>query len=140
MPKSNKRALISVYHKKGIDKLASALRKNGWEIISTGGTASYLNSNSIPVTKVSDITGFPEILGGRVKTLHPKIFGPILAENSDAHNKELSDLSLSRIDLVIVNFYPFEEYLSENADLQTLVEKIDIGGPSMGTAAATNFK
>ena len=132
----SKRALISVYHKEGIDKLASALSRNGWEIISTGGTASFLKANSIPVTKVSDITGFPEILGGRVKTLHPKIFGPILAENSDEHNKELAEFSLSRIDLVIVNFYPFEEYLKENADLHTMVEKIDIGGPSMVRAAA----
>ncbi len=140
MTPSAKRALISVYHKKGIDKIANALHKKGWEIISTGGTASFLKSNSIPVTKVSDITGFPEILGGRVKTLHPKIFAPILAENNKSHNGELADLSLSRIDMVIVNFYPFEEFLSENADFQEMVEKIDIGGPSMVRAAAKNFK
>ncbi len=140
MRTSRKRALISVYFKSGIEKIASALHKNDWEIISTGGTASYLEDNSIPVTKVSEITGFPEILGGRVKTIHPKIFGPILAEKSDKHLKELDQFSLTKIDLVIVNFYPFEEFLKKDADLQTMIEKIDIGGPSMVRAAAKNFK
>ncbi|MCK5221013.1 MAG: bifunctional phosphoribosylaminoimidazolecarboxamide formyltransferase/IMP cyclohydrolase, partial [Candidatus Aminicenantes bacterium] len=134
-----KRALISVYYKDGIDKIAAALYENGWEIISTGGTASYIEKNQIPVTRVSDITGFPEILGGRVKTLHPKIFGPILAKKSKEHLKELEQFSLSKIDLVIVNFYPFEEFLGKNAGFEDMVEKIDIGGPSMVRAAAKNF-
>lgn len=139
MKKSGKRALISVYHKDGIDKIGSALHENGWEIISTGGTASFLEKNSIPVTKVSDITGFPEILGGRVKTLHPKIFGPILARKNETHLKELEKFSLSKIDLVIVNFYPFEEFLKMNSSLETMIEKIDIGGPAMVRAAAKNY-
>lgn len=139
MENSKKRALISVYYKDGIDKVASALHKDGWEIISTGGTAAYIEKNLIPVTRVSDITGFPEFLGGRVKTLHPKIFGPILAEKSDKHLKELKQFSLSKIDLVIVNFYPFEEFLAKSASLEDMVEKIDIGGPSMVRAAAKNF-
>ncbi len=136
---SGKRALISVYYKEGIDKVGKALYDNGWEIISTGGTASFLEENSIPVTKVSDITGFPEILGGRVKTLHPKIFGPILAKKNKEHLKELEDFSLSKIDLVIVNFYPFEEFLKKNSSLETMIEKIDIGGPAMVRAAAKNY-
>ncbi len=139
MKNSGKRALISVYYKDGIDKIGKALHANGWEITSTGGTASFLEENSIPVTRVSDITGFPEILGGRVKTLHPKIFGPILAQKNNDHLKELEKLSLSKIDLVIVNFYPFEEFLKKNSSLETMIEKIDIGGPTMVRAAAKNY-
>ncbi len=135
-----KRALISVYHKVGIEKVAASLYKDGWEIISTGGTASFIEENSIPVTKVSNITGFPEILNGRVKTLHPKIFGPILAENSKKHLNELKNFSLSKIDLVLINFYPFEEFLHKGAEVSAMIEKIDIGGPSMVRAAAKNFK
>jgi len=139
MKNSGKRVLISVYYKDGIDKIGAALHDNGWEIISTGGTASFLEENAIPVTKVSDITGFPEILSGRVKTLHPKIFGPILAQNNEEHLRELEQFSLSKIDMVIVNFYPFEEFLEMNSSLETMIEKIDIGGPAMVRASAKNY-
>ena len=136
-----KRALISVYYKKGIEKIAKILVDNDWEIISTGGTAKYLKENGIDIISVSDITEYPEILDGRVKTLHPKIFGSILARNDDKHNKELSKLSLKRIELVIVNFYPFEEMLEQREKgLDFMLENIDIGGPSMVRAAAKNFK
>ncbi len=141
MNTTKKRVLISVYYKEGIEKIAKSLHNSGWEIISTGGTAEFLINNSIPVQKVSDLTGFPEILGGRVKTLHPVIFGPILAKKSPEHSIELKKFSLSKIDMVIVNFYPFEDYLKlENTELDTMIEKIDIGGPSMVRAAAKNYK
>lgn len=136
-----KKALISVYYKDGIENLANQLSLKGWEIISTGGTAEYLRDNKIKVTEVSEITGFPEILDGRVKTLHPKIFGSILAKNTSAHMSDLKKFSISKIGIVIVNFYPFEEFLEKgenNHDI--MIEKIDIGGPSMVRAAAKNYK
>ncbi|MEN8152683.1 MAG: bifunctional phosphoribosylaminoimidazolecarboxamide formyltransferase/IMP cyclohydrolase [Acidobacteriota bacterium] len=135
-----KKVLISVYYKDGIEILAEKLSLNGWEIISTGGTARYLKENNIKVTEVSEITGFPEILDGRVKTLHPKIFGSILAKDTPGHTEDLKSFSISKIGLVIVNFYPFEEFLEmgeNNPDI--MIEKIDIGGPSMVRAAAKNY-
>ncbi len=136
-----KRALISVHYKRGIEKIAKILTDNDWEIISTGGTAKYLKENGIDIIPVSEITEYPEILDGRVKTLHPKIFGSILARNDDKHNRELSELSLKRIELVIVNFYPFEEMLEKREKgLDFMLENIDIGGPSMVRAAAKNLK
>lgn len=136
-----KLALISVYHKEGIDKIASKLKENGWEIISTGGTAKFLKENGIDVLEVSDLTEFPEILDGRVKTLHPLVFGPILAKNDKTHLDQLRQLGTSKIDLVIVNFYPFENaLLQKEKGIDFMIENIDIGGPSMVRAAAKNFK
>jgi phosphoribosylaminoimidazolecarboxamide formyltransferase / IMP cyclohydrolase len=136
-----KRALISVFNKNKIEKIAAVLKGAGWEIISTGGTAAYLKQHKIPVTEVSQITNFPEILDGRVKTLHPLIFGPVLARKTDKHLEQLEKLGAGKIDLVIINFYPFEAALEKKAvDLDAMLENIDIGGPSLVRAAAKNFK
>ena len=141
MQSIQKKALISVYYKDGIENLANQLSLKGWEIISTGGTAKFLRDNKISVTEVSEITGFPEILDGRVKTLHPKIFGSILAKDTAEHKNDLKSFSISKIGLVIVNFYPFEEFLEKGEkDPDIMIEKIDIGGPSMVRAAAKNYK
>ena len=136
-----KKALISTYYKDGIETIAKSLKENGWEIISTGGTSKYLTDHNIEVSEVSSLTEFPEILDGRVKTLHPLIFGPILAKKIPEHLKQLEQFSSSKIDLVIVNFYPFEDAL-ENKDkgIDFMIENIDIGGPSMVRAASKNFK
>ena len=104
-----KRALISVSDKTGIDRLGLALRELGWEIISTGGTAAALSAAGCDVVEVSDFTGFPEILDGRVKTLHPKIFAGILAAPLARHRAQLDELALPALDLVVVNLYPFRE-------------------------------
>ena len=136
-----KRALISVFHKQGIEVIAGKLKENNWEILSTGGTAKYLKEHRIDVLEISDITKFPEILDGRVKTLHPLVFGPILAKKTPEHLGQLQQFSIPKIDLVIVNFYPFEEALqTKDRGLDHMVENIDIGGPSMVRAAAKNFK
>ena len=136
-----KRALISVFHKKQIEKIAAVLKNAGWEIISTGGTAAYLKKHKIPVTEVSEITNFPEILDGRVKTLHPMIFGPVLAKKKPEHLRQLKELAAVKIDLVIINFYPFEEIMEKKAaDLDKMLENIDIGGPALVRAAAKNFR
>lgn len=136
-----KRALISVYEKEKIEKIAAALNKAGWEIISTGGTAAFLKGKNIPVSEVSAITKFPEILDGRVKTLHPLIFGPVLARKTEKHLRQLAEFGAGKIDLVIINFYPFEAALENKAnDLDAMLENIDIGGPSLVRAAAKNFK
>jgi phosphoribosylaminoimidazolecarboxamide formyltransferase/IMP cyclohydrolase len=135
-----KKVLISVYYKDGIDKVAKNLTNAGWEIISTGGTANFLRENDIPVTDVSSITKFPEILDGRVKTLHPLIFGSILAKDSKEHLEQLKEYNLEKYDLVIVNFYPFEDALQKKEEgVDFMVKNIDIGGPSMVRAAAKNF-
>ena len=138
-----KRALISVFFKEGIEVIGHKLKETGWDIISTGGTSKYLQEHGIDVKEISSITGFPEILDGRVKTLHPLVFGPILAKKNPEHLGQLEQFSVSKIDLVIVNFYPFEEALDNKErgnDIDFLVENIDIGGPSMVRAAAKNFK
>ncbi len=136
-----KRALISVFYKEGIEKVAQLLQSHGWEILSTGGTARFLKENGITVIEVSELTGFPEILDGRVKTLHPLVFGPILAKRTPEHLKQLAQFNISKIDLVIVNFYPFEEALqAKERGLDYMVENIDIGGPAMVRAAAKNFR
>ncbi len=136
-----KTALVSVSDKAGLADFAVALHKLGIAIISSSGTARYLADNGIPVTGVSSITGFPEILGGRVKTLHPKITGAILAKSgSEADSRDLAEHGISEIDLVIVNFYPFEKtVLEKNASLESAVESIDIGGPTLLRSAAKNF-
>jgi phosphoribosylaminoimidazolecarboxamide formyltransferase/IMP cyclohydrolase len=136
-----KRVLISVYHKRGIETVANKLESNGWEIVSTGGTAKYLIENGIKVIEISKLTQFPEILDGRVKTLHPHIFGSILAKKIPEHLSQLQQYDISKIDLVVVNFYPFEEALdNQERGLDFMMENIDIGGPSMVRAAAKNFK
>ncbi|MDD8012276.1 MAG: bifunctional phosphoribosylaminoimidazolecarboxamide formyltransferase/IMP cyclohydrolase [Acidobacteriota bacterium] len=136
-----KRALISVYEKEKIEKIAAALHRAGWEIVSTGGTAAYLQGKNIPVSEVAGITKFPEILDGRVKTLHPLIFGPVLAKKTTGHLKQLEEFGVGKIDMVIINFYPFEAAMEKKAgDLDAMLENIDIGGPSLVRAAAKNFK
>ncbi|MDW7673015.1 MAG: bifunctional phosphoribosylaminoimidazolecarboxamide formyltransferase/IMP cyclohydrolase, partial [Bacillota bacterium] len=136
-----KRALISVSNKRGIVELAQGLVELGYEIVSTGGTAKTLLENQVPVTKVSEITGFPEILEGRVKTLHPKIHGGILAKRTAEHLKQIADNDITPIDLVVVNLYPFQETIAkEGVTLAEAIENIDIGGPAMVRAAAKNYQ
>lgn len=139
MPVMRKRALISVFDKHNIADAARILYENNWEILSTGGTAAHLREHDIPVTDVAELTGFPQILDGRVKTLHPLIFGPILARDEPNHRQQLKARNSRFIDLVVVNFYPFEQALNDpDAGKTEMVEKIDIGGPSMVRAAAKN--
>ncbi|MDR0302943.1 MAG: bifunctional phosphoribosylaminoimidazolecarboxamide formyltransferase/IMP cyclohydrolase [Treponema sp.] len=136
-----KRALVSVFYKDGILELASFLSGSGWEILSTGGTSKYLQENKIPVTDVSSVTGFPECLDGRVKTLHPAIHAGILARRDvQTHVDTLKNLNLSTIDLVCCNLYPFFEKVQEGLSLEATIEFIDIGGPSMLRSAAKNFR
>jgi len=137
-----KRALISVYDKEGIVELAESLKKFDIEIISTGGTFKLLSESGFEVTKAEDLTGFPEILGGRVKTLHPKIFGGILSDReNEEHNTDMKNLELDPIDLVIVNLYPFEETVTkEGVSESEAIEQIDIGGVTLIRAAAKNFR
>ena len=135
-----KRALISVWNKKDIVELSNFLIKNDFEIISTGGTKKKLVENGINVTSISEITGADEMMDGRVKTLHPKIFGGILADtNNSSHMDDLSRIGSKAIDLIIVNLYPFEKMSSQNIPFNQLIEYIDIGGPSMLRAAAKNY-
>ncbi|GMO46519.1 MAG: bifunctional phosphoribosylaminoimidazolecarboxamide formyltransferase/IMP cyclohydrolase [Treponemataceae bacterium] len=135
------RALISVYDKDGVLELASFLIQEGWEILSTGGTAAFLQQNGIAVTDVSAVTGFPECLDGRVKTLHPAIHAGLLAVRaSDAHMAKIAELGIAPIDLVCVNLYPFFEKARENLPFGQTVEFIDIGGPTMLRSAAKNFQ
>ena len=134
-----KTALISVFDKTGVLELAEKLVKNNTEILSSGGTARYLKENNIDVTEISEYTGFNEIFDGRVKTLHPKIHAGILARG-DSDAGELDKLGAKKIDLVVVNLYPFaEEVAKEDADENSIIEKIDIGGPAMLRAAAKNY-
>lgn len=137
-----RRALISVSDKAGIEDLARELQQLSFEIISTGGTAKVLTEAGIPVINISDITGFPECLDGRVKTLHPKIHGGILAvRDNPEHMDQLKKLGIETIDLVVINLYPFREtILKEDATLEEAIENIDIGGPAMLRAAAKNYR
>jgi phosphoribosylaminoimidazolecarboxamide formyltransferase/IMP cyclohydrolase len=137
-----KRALISVYDKTGIVSFAGELGKLGFEIVSTGGTLETLKEAGIRFVKhVSEVTEFPEILGGRVKTEHPKLMGGILAlrDNKEQVN-ELESHGIEPIDMVVCNLYPFETVTEQGADLKTALENIDIGGPNMIRAAAKNFE
>ena len=136
-----RRALLSVSDKTGIVDLARSLVEAGVEIVSSGGTAAALADEGLPVTKVADVTGSPEILGGRVKTLHPKIHGGILADRRrDEHVSELAEHGIAPIDLVVCNLYPFERTVADpGVDEDDAVEQIDIGGPAMVRAAAKNF-
>ncbi|MEM6793280.1 MAG: bifunctional phosphoribosylaminoimidazolecarboxamide formyltransferase/IMP cyclohydrolase [Acidobacteriota bacterium] len=134
------RALLSVYDKAGLQDFASALAKMGVEILSTGGTRKALEDAGIPVTPVSEVTEHPEILGGRVKTLHPRIHGGILADRRRAgHLVELQEHRIQPIDLVVCNLYPFQDTVAAGASFEETVEMIDIGGPTMIRAAAKNF-
>lgn len=134
-------ALISAYDKTGLEEIATLLNKSGVAIYSTGGTYDFLKDLGIPAISVESLTDFPEILGGRVKTLHPKIFGGILNQRSSkADQKEIKKHGIPQIDLVIVDLYPFEETVaSEDATHEDIVEKIDIGGVSLIRAAAKNY-
>lgn len=134
--------LISVFHKNGIDEVAAALHKAGWIIYSTGGTYKFLQGKNIPAIEIASLTQFPEILDGRVKTLHPKVFGPILAKHTPEHLEQLDSLSIKPFSMVIVNFYPFESSLisEHSSDHSFMTEQIDIGGPSMVRAAAKNHQ
>jgi phosphoribosylaminoimidazolecarboxamide formyltransferase/IMP cyclohydrolase len=134
-----RRALISVYDKTGAVDLAKALVARGIEIVSTGGTRAALIAAGISSRDVSDVTGFPEIMDGRVKTLHPAIHGGLLAVRDDTgHAAAMADLGIAAIDLLVVNLYPFEDTVASGADERTVVENIDIGGPAMIRAAAKN--
>lgn len=136
-----KRALLSVSNKEGLVELGRGLTDLGVEIVSTGGTAKALGEAGIPVTYVSDVTGFPEILDGRVKTLHPKVHGGILALRTPEHLQQLEELNITPIDLVVVNLYPFAETIAKpNVTLAEAIENIDIGGPTMVRAAAKNHQ
>lgn len=133
------RALISVYNKTNIIPFAKFLIELGYSIISTGGTFQTLSAANIPAIKVSEVTQFPEILAGRVKTLHPHIQAGILAKRNEEQLTELKSYNITPIDLVVVNLYPFREAVSEDVNLETALENIDIGGPTMLRATAKNF-
>ena len=136
------KALISVSDKTGVVEFAGALVELGWEILSTSGTMKLLREAGLPVTSVSDVTGFPEICDGRVKTLHPKIHGALLARRDiPEHMKALKDNEIETIDLVCVNLYPFRETIAKpDVTMEDAVEHIDIGGPSMLRSAAKNWE
>ena len=139
--KQIKRALVSVYHKDNLDVIIKKLHAEGVEFISTGGTQSFIESLEIPCRAVEDLTGYPSILGGRVKTLHPKIFGGILSRRDlESDSSQLTEYDIPEVDLVIVDLYPFEATVAAGADEPTTIEKIDIGGISLIRAAAKNFK
>lgn len=136
-----KKALISVFYKDGILELAKFLQSKGVDILSTGGTFKYLKENGINVIDVSDVTEFEEILDGRVKTLHPKVHGGILAKrNNQEHMKKLKQKDIIPIDMVVVNLYPFFEKVKEEMEFEEKIEFIDIGGPTMLRSAAKNFQ
>jgi phosphoribosylaminoimidazolecarboxamide formyltransferase/IMP cyclohydrolase len=137
-----RRALISVHNKDGVVELARALWGLGVEVISTGGTARLLAGAGLPVRQVSEVTGFPEILDGRVKTLHPAVHGGILAVRGDAaHERQLSDLGIRPVDLVVVNLYPFRATIMKpGVAMEEIIENIDIGGPAMIRSAAKNHR
>jgi phosphoribosylaminoimidazolecarboxamide formyltransferase / IMP cyclohydrolase len=133
------RAIISVYDKSGLDKLAATLHQAGVEIVSTGSTAARISAAGVPVTPVEAVTGFPERLGGRVKTLHPTIHAGLLANVSDAdHRRQLDELAIAPFQLLVSNLYPFTQTVASGADPEQCVEQIDIGGPAMVRAAAKN--
>ena len=138
--KKIKSALISVYYKDGLDEIVKELHKNNVEIYSTGGTQSFIESLGVPVIPVEDLTEYPSILGGRVKTLHPKIFGGILNRRSLKQDQEtIEEYNIPALDLVIVDLYPFEEVVASKATHDEVIEKVDIGGISLIRAAAKNY-
>ncbi len=138
--KEIKRALISVYYKDGLEEIVRELDKNGVEILSTGGTFDFIQNLGIQAKTVESVTGYPSILGGRVKTLHPKVFGGILNRRENATDQnQIAEYDIPSIDLVIVDLYPFEEYVAAGASKEDIIEKIDIGGISLIRGAAKNY-
>ena len=138
--KEIKRALISVYYKDGLEEIVRELDKNGVEILSTGGTFDFIQNLGIQAKTVESVTGYPSILGGRVKTLHPKVFGGILNRRENATDQDqIAQYDIPSIDLVIVDLYPFEEYVAAGAPKADIIEKIDIGGISLIRGAAKNY-
>jgi len=136
-----KRALLSVHRKDGIVDLARGLSTRGFEILSTGGTAAELEKAKVKVTAIAKATGFPEILDGRVKTLHPAIHGGILARrDSPEHMRSLGEHGIAPVDVVVVNLYPFEDRVAKGCAFDEALESIDIGGPTLLRAAAKNFR
>lgn len=133
-------ALVSVYHKEGLETILPQLHELGVTLYSTGGTQKFIERLEIPVLAVEDLTTYPSILDGRVKTLHPKIFGGILAQRKEAHQQQLTQYAIPEIDLVIVDLYPFEETLATTDDEAAIIEKIDIGGIALIRAAAKNYR
>ncbi len=134
-------ALISVFHKDGLDEIISKLHQEGVKLISTGGTQRFIESLGIPCQPVEELTGYPSILGGRVKTLHPKVFGGILARREEENDMaQMVSYDIPEIDLVIVDLYPFEDTVKSGAEDADIIEKIDIGGISLIRAGAKNFK
>ena len=134
-----RRALLSVWDKTGLPELARALHEAGAELVSTGNTATAIEAAGLPVTRVEDLTGFPECLDGRVKTLHPRVHAGLLADtlNPD-HSRQLTDLGIEPFQLLVSTLYPFEQTVASGADHDAIIEKIDIGGPAMVRAAAKN--
>ena len=141
MNKRIQSALISVFYKDGLENIVKELSALGITIYSTGGTQQFIEKMGIPVVPVENLTSYPSILGGRVKTLHPSVFGGILGKRDDeTHVQEMKQYNIPEIDLVIVDLYPFEETVASTSDEKLIIEKIDIGGPSMIRGAAKNFK
>jgi phosphoribosylaminoimidazolecarboxamide formyltransferase/IMP cyclohydrolase len=138
--KQIKRAIISVYYKDGLEKLVRLLHDQNVELYSTGGTFQFIKDLGLPCIQVESLTGYPEILGGRVKTLHPAIFAGLLARTElEADVKTMEEHGLPFFDLMICNLYPFEEYIAKGSKENELIEKIDIGGVTLIRAAAKNF-
>ncbi len=134
-----RRALLSVWDKTGLPELARALHEAGAELVSTGNTATAIEAAGLPVTRVEDLTGFPECLDGRVKTLHPRVHAGLLADTANPdHNQQLTDLGIEPFQLLVSTLYPFEQTVASGADHEAIIEKIDIGGPAMVRAAAKN--
>ena len=138
--KKIKTALVSVFHKDGLEELLAALNKEGVKFLSTGGTQKFIESLGYECQTVESVTTYPSILGGRVKTLHPKVFGGILARRDNAGDQEqMKTYDIPEIDLVVVDLYPFEDTVASGASEQDIIEKIDIGGISLIRAAAKNY-
>ena len=138
--KKIKTALVSVFHKDGLDQILAELHKDGVQFLSTGGTQSFIESLGYPCQAVEDLTTYPSILGGRVKTLHPKVFGGILGRRAlEEDQAQMKKYEIPEIDLVIVDLYPFEATVASGASAADIIEKIDIGGISLIRAAAKNF-
>ena len=139
--KQIKTALISVFHKDGLEELLKKLHEEGVKFLSTGGTQTFIESLGYECQKVEEVTTYPSILGGRVKTLHPKVFGGILARrDNEGDLKQMAEYDIPAIDLVIVDLYPFEQTVASGASEADIIEKIDIGGISLIRAGAKNFK
>lgn len=139
--KKIKTALVSVYHKDGLEELLAKLSAEGVAFLSTGGTQAFIEQLGYDCQKVEDVTSYPSILGGRVKTLHPKVFGGILARRDNEGDRgQMAQYEIPEIDLVVVDLYPFEQTVADGASEEDIIEKIDIGGISLIRAGAKNFR